>query len=890
MPKSTSSVQPPVDYVHRGSWMIDQVEKITTDATATDVSGIEGADFHLSDTGDIFWSLPAGVTKTPYFALNFDLYEVIGAKFHAIKFIGSRSGDKIILFASQKSSNTLHLKYENEFIFHCEKVWKIEEAILEPFSLLRAFKEGFFTDMEIKADTGKTFGVHKIILKSTCPQLGWDMSPAPLTGTSEVVLSAIVHFLYTECLPDTIDEESARKILEVAGKLPGLERLANLCHLYLHNSDVKNQIINLVHDIHVCGDRLIQLFSPKTTTAEGALRQDNMMLEPSKFSYALRQCIKEGAVAGMKVVMICDLFNKRKREMTKQERHDLMKYIKSRLPIFVKQLYKFYEVFKEQLTQDITPKQNDDLARYLVPEMNKCLDITTDMVEQGKDALEIILRKMKAEENKKFSTKDYLKYIVVSAMFKKEMAQLKLAHERMCELFQSMLWRQEGFDCLSEADKMFSVNKNIEQIVEEFPVMLQKLEALDTNVNDGSMRDWKFNFKMGTSRVMWSFDKIITHRERFKPIVTHLNKLIGRQAFTDGLLHVGLLASATDVDEPSTSSAASPFPMDVDTEDAQDQNVSPLPVKRPLVSESLCVPPSAAESKLAKAMGALLESGLETDMCFEVITVTDEPSDVVVDHTQGEPIVTQETERKVIRHPPIYAHCAVIAARCDRFKRALLSGMRESIDKKIEVHDTDPDLFKQFLVFLYSGQINTSELTMDQVADMMSLSDRYEVDTLKHVCEASLKTKLNEDTVLYLLGLSDQFHAVTLRDATLAYIEKHPFIASSEIYDELPEHLQEEVKLRAKKGQEVGDIDPMAQFKGEQYDSSSTSSTEDGMKGIEESHDAMLDEVDEEKEMICIERLKEIIGEDIPHDKLVEIVRIADYDINRAANYYYSSI
>lgn len=52
------------------------------------------------------------------------------------------------------------------------------------------------------------------------------------------------------------------------------------------------------------------------------------------------------------------------------------------------------------------------------------------------------------------------------------MAQLKLAHERMCELFQSMLWRQEGFDCLSEADKMFSVNKNIEQVVEEVSTLI----------------------------------------------------------------------------------------------------------------------------------------------------------------------------------------------------------------------------------------------------------------------------------------------------------------------------------------------------------------------------------------------------------------------------------
>lgn len=83
---------------------------------------------------------------------------------------------------------------------------------------------------------------------------------------------------------------------------------------------------------------------------------------------------------------------------------------------------------------------------------------------------------------------------------------------------------------------------------------------------------------------MWSFDKIITHRERFKPIVARLNKLIGRDAFTDGLLQVGLLASVpTDEDEepgtPGTSSEAA-SPMEVDNEETSDEIIPPLPVKR----------------------------------------------------------------------------------------------------------------------------------------------------------------------------------------------------------------------------------------------------------------------------------------------------------------------
>lgn len=45
------------------------------------------ADFQLTDTGDIFWSLPAGVTTKPYFVKNFDLYEVRSGHVAPRKFI-----------------------------------------------------------------------------------------------------------------------------------------------------------------------------------------------------------------------------------------------------------------------------------------------------------------------------------------------------------------------------------------------------------------------------------------------------------------------------------------------------------------------------------------------------------------------------------------------------------------------------------------------------------------------------------------------------------------------------------------------------------------------------------------------------------------------------------
>ena len=57
-----------------------------------------------------------------------------------------------------------------------------------------------------------------------------------------------------------------------------------------------------------------------------------------------------------------------------------------------------------------------------------------------------------------------------------------------------------------------------------------------------------------------------------------------------------------------------------------------------------------------------------------------ESGDVVIDHSQGEATVRLDQQKEVDLHL-VRGHCVVIAARCHWFCRALLSGMREAIDK-----------------------------------------------------------------------------------------------------------------------------------------------------------------------------------------------------------------
>lgn len=64
---------------------------------------------------------------------------------------------------------------------------------------------------------------------------------------------------------------------------------------------------------------------------------------------------------------------------------------------------------------------------------------------------------------------------------------------------------------------------------------------------------------------------------------------------------------------------------------------------------------------------------------------------------------------------------------------------------------------------MYSGRLRQQSLSSEQLAELLLLSDRYEVDSLKQACEYALRGNIDEDNVLCLLGMSDQFNATVLR-------------------------------------------------------------------------------------------------------------------------------
>ncbi|KAK7869304.1 hypothetical protein R5R35_012870 [Gryllus longicercus] len=863
-------------------------------------TGIEGTQFCLDEGGDVTWTIAEGADSVPLFSCEtYEVYSTSGAG--VIRF-GAYAGH-VIEFRVERpeAQDVMILSCDGWCVLHCKRIAETEPdpPIDSTFSLLPALEDGYFSDLSITACNSKQFAVHTCILRLSAPELDWSSQPPPLSGLPEDVLGTILHFLYSECLPVNLAEQTARQCISAASSLPGLERLVQMCELYLKNMALKQQIIGLVSDMHACASQIIDHFTSKTSPGDHGA--ENLNSNPAKLCFVVKQSVREAAVAGVKLLLLCDVFTKRKSELSREERHEIIRYAKSRLPVFMNQLHRFLQGIKSTFSS-MSPSQRQEVATYLVPEIETILDTVSALVVEVKSALEQIITALSPNEStrvQKGPVSDVLGKSLNNVLHIRELTKLRNFHQRITFSLVHLLQKKDSFNDMTSANKVRSVARNLEQLIEELPIFLLRLEEVTAALDDRlDWREFKFCFKVGTSKVSGILHKLLQHSDTLQDVMVQLCELVQRDTFTQSLLSLGLLDPAHYVG----SSAENHNPgVRTHTFSTPKQHGYKLNLV-----ESLCIPPMSRNSQISKAAIQLLKSGNDTDMVFEVVPSQDAP-DCVIDHSQG------GVHLEVSSGPEhgnseeictIQAHRVIVAARCDWFRRALLSGMREAIDRKIVIHDTNPFLFSIFLNYLYSGQLRTRELSVDQLADLMLLSDRYEVDSLKQACEHGLKRHIDEDSVLYFLSMGDQFNAKLLRSACLNFISLNPDIMDSELFGELPGNLQAEIYdlliwVKPRKSQTTEKLLPFPQCPTPETPTSLSdleemaSNMHINSREVEASDSSSLEELpltqDSARLESCLVQLRDIVGESVSRDQLVQIALAADYDINRAANFYYSS-
>ena len=258
----------------------------------------------------------------------------------------------------------------------------------------------------------------------------------------------------------------------------------------------------------------------------------------------------------------------------------------------------------------------------------------------------------------------------------------------------------EGFVEQSAADKIREVARQIEQLIDEISFVIHKMKNFSNLLQEKlDLESFKFCFTVAASLIAELLEKYKLQKRSLKHFVHQLVTQLQNENIEDCLISLGLY-------EPQEASRR--------------RN----PSKNDFSMENYCLnltsdfstPLKSLESDLSIFCYKLFQSKDAADMEFEIFEFetslpTEESKDL-------EPSKKQSTKIK--------AHRVIVSSRCPWFKRALTSGMKESIERKICLYDCNTSVFQCFLQFLYSGlfKLDLNQETPQTLADLLVLADR----------------------------------------------------------------------------------------------------------------------------------------------------------------------
>ncbi|TMW62254.1 hypothetical protein Poli38472_009747 [Pythium oligandrum] len=138
---------------------------------------------------------------------------------------------------------------------------------------------------------------------------------------------------------------------------------------------------------------------------------------------------------------------------------------------------------------------------------------------------------------------------------------------------------------------------------------------------------------------------------------------------------------------------------------------------------------------------------------------------------EGSDVTFQVGPEKEVLH----AHRLILTARCEIFNAMFRPGaMRESEDGIVRIQDHSPEMVSKMLEFIYTNSISDlAKLSSSQLIDLLTLSEQYLLQPLKHLCELAARDALTISNVGRFLCAAEKYNAMYLKDFCLNYFTEH---------------------------------------------------------------------------------------------------------------------
>ncbi|KAG4070294.1 hypothetical protein HA402_009857 [Bradysia odoriphaga] len=124
----------------------------------------------------------------------------------------------------------------------------------------------------------------------------------------------------------------------------------------------------------------------------------------------------------------------------------------------------------------------------------------------------------------------------------------------------------------------------------------------------------------------------------------------------------------------------------------------------------------------------------------------------------------------------IPAHKFILSARSPVLGRMLSNDCyKETQQSVMKVTETSPTIFKLFLTFLYRASLSTQ--SKSTIMELIKLADKYDVETLKRVCEVKLIDELNQTDCLAMYLFAHQYNCSReLIEKTFQFLQQKYFV------------------------------------------------------------------------------------------------------------------
>uniref|UniRef100_A0A8C1JDS6 Uncharacterized protein n=1 Tax=Cyprinus carpio TaxID=7962 RepID=A0A8C1JDS6_CYPCA len=116
------------------------------------------------------------------------------------------------------------------------------------------------------------------------------------------------------------------------------------------------------------------------------------------------------------------------------------------------------------------------------------------------------------------------------------------------------------------------------------------------------------------------------------------------------------------------------------------------------------------------------------------------------------------------------AHKSILAARSPVFNAMFEHKMEESKKNRVDISDVEPDVFREMMVFIYTGKAPNLEKMAD---NLLAAADKYALERLKVLCEEALCNSLSVENVADILILADLHSAEQLKAQAIDFINSH---------------------------------------------------------------------------------------------------------------------